>query len=241
MELSDLKKRISQYDYINQYRLWIHQLNQNEVVILSRWGDGEFKCLYQLEKENKYNCDGHKYYKDLGDRLKKILKSHPPYTNGLSAFGSLKKVKDKKGIYILDRVLTDYPNINWILGCVFRKVSLDIGLSDFFSILNKKSVVLVGPKHMKVLNKRFSFNHIIIPEKNCWIEYDNVLKKCMNQNANIYIFCASMMANVLIDDLYQLKKNVSLIHIGSTFDPYVGKCTRSNHSDMIRIIKERGF
>jgi len=64
---------------------------------------------------------------------------------------------------------------------------------------------------------------------------ERLLKHDVNENEEpksfVILFCASMMSNVLIDELHNLAKqptiDATLIDIGSVFDMYVGVNSRS--------------
>ena len=106
-----------------------------------------------------------------------------------------------------------------------------------FEVLKQRNVILVGNVNMtevtfKFMNNITSFNHIVISEVDCWLEYKDVLKRLIaNYTKDVVIlYCASMMSEVLIDDIYNIYgEDVTQIDIGSAFDPYCGVKSRSYH------------
>ena len=123
----------------------------------ARYGDGEFNAIFGKKGQN---CDGHQYFPDLGERLKKSFSKHVitgiqplaltlPYANE-----ALKLVEG------CDLVNTD----------VLHNASIDGELYNFLEILKNKDVVCVGPTHLMGLFDQM----ILIPDKNCWLEYERI-------------------------------------------------------------------
>jgi hypothetical protein len=78
-------------------------------------------------------------------------------------------------------------------------------------------------------------NHIVIGRVDCWLEYNDVLKRLREliEKDVVILYCASMMAEVLIDDIFdEYGDTVTQIDIGSAFDPLIGEMTRSYHKKL---------
>ena len=78
--------------------------------------------------------------------------------------------------------------------------------------------------------------YIEIPPNNVWIEREDVFSKVTQTIEEgmhkVYCFSAGMATNVFIDNLYKFDSTQTYIDVGSVFDPYVGKHTRSYHKTL---------
>jgi len=202
------------------YQLFLEKIKNDECFSYSRFGDGEWNAIFNKIGQN---CDGHQYFADMGERLRQVLSSKPKYFLGLQGLA----VRQRG-----DEIFNNYPN-DWCSHNVFHRASINKKLNLFFEMLSEKNVVIVGPKYLKEIKKHFSYSdYIIVPDKNCWMSHDKILIKCKEliKEGDIVLFAASMMTNVLIDELHNNK--TTLIDIGSVLDPYVGKSTRSYHKKL---------
>jgi len=196
---------------------WVNALISKEPFSFSRWGDGEWNCIFGVEG---WNCDDHIYYKDMGERLLDVLLSEPEYYLGEHAM-AMRLMGDKI------RQAIAGLSLNWVNADTLHLKSIDGTIKEYIDIWKTRDVVLVGPQHLKKLDL-FPFRFIEIPSKNCWLEYESILEEIKKEiwHDTVVLFCASMMANVLIDDLHG---HCTLIDAGSLFDPYVGIFSRSHH------------
>jgi hypothetical protein len=199
------------------YQEHIDKINNKERYTFSRFGDGEWNAI--LEKQGS-NCDGHHYFPDMGLRLKEVLTTE-----------------------IIDNYANEY-GIKWVASDIFHHASIKGNLQPLLEALDTRNVILVGGEHLKNYNKKYKF--IPVPRKNCWTDYKKTLTRIQeyllqNDADNleepknyVILFCASMMSNVLIDDLHPIAEvvGVTLIDIGSLFDPFVGVNSRAYHKKL---------
>ena len=190
-----------------------------EYFSFSRWWDWEFLCM----KNNWWeNCDWHTYFPELGKRLREILASKPEYILWLQWL-----VKQ-----IMPKYMETFNIDNWVWADIFHYKSIDSGLDELIAILKPNNIVMVWPSYLKWL---LWWVFIEIPDNNCRLSYKEILleiKKNIDTGC-VVIYCASMMANVLIDDIYKYKRDITQIDIGSAFDQYVWKHTRDYHKDIL--------
>ena len=204
----------------------ISNLEKNINFSFSRFGDGELNCAFG--KKGK-NCDGHEYFEDMGLELKKILESSPKYNVSIQPHGYniwKHKILELKGI--------EFSNSD-----IIHNASVSREINKLFKILDNKNVLLVGPKHLSKLNEFKINNHIVIPSENCWLHYKTIeesIRKILKPDI-VILYSASMMSNVIIDNLYnEFKNTITQIDCGSVFDPYVGLSTRTYHKKMLNIL-----
>ena len=209
------------------YNEFIDHILREEPFAFSRFGDGEFAAVLKREGSN---CDQHTYFPDMGKALKAILEEQkgkkPDYYIGVQ--------NHAKRQFTGNAVFEELIKFEHISSDAFHKANIKEGnLNRFFDSLKGKDVVIVGPAHLKPL-RQIKFAQIEVPSRNCWLKYENILMQCEKnlRKKRVFLFCASMMSNVLIDKLWKQNKECTYIDIGSALDPYVGKNSRSYHKNM---------
>ena len=198
----------------------IDKLIKKEKFSFARYGDGEMNCIFGLEG---HNCDGHDYFPDMGKRLELILDSDPTYYLGEAAIAR-RYWGDE-----IDITKAAHPGLSWINADCLHLRSIADTIWPFFDALKKRDVVMVAPEKLRK-HSLFLNAFVPIPEQNCWLEYEHIHKEISKYIFNedvVVVYCASMMANVLIDDFSPLCTNIDL---GSLIDPYMGFMTRSHHA-----------
>ena len=182
----------------------------------SRFGDGEWLAISQAQPDGT-NCDGNKYYKDLGKRLEEIISKKQDYYIG----------HQNVDAYTLKK---DYPQ-DWVNSDIFHELSEMQGLDYLFDLLNDIHVVYIGNKSLSSLP--FVDEFIEIPYNNVWDNYNDVLNEIKNKmNDGIhktFLLSTGMACEVFVHDLWNFNKDNTYMDVGSVFDPYVGRKTRSYH------------
>jgi len=218
MEKNDTTKKTEDLNFldINSFNI---MLEEDVPFSFSRWGDGEWNAV---KGKKGHNCDGHEYYEDMSERLRSILLSQPKYLLGI-----MPKVYKTYNI-------SDYPN-KWYSSRVLYDAARDNKIQDFFDLLNTKDLIVVG--NLKIMSIREFINYrafISIPSKDCWLFYKETLSiiKESIKHGSVVLYSASMMSNVLIDDIYHYDKSITQIDCGSLWPPYLGYATRSYHKEI---------
>lgn len=196
----------------------INKITNDEPFAFSRWGDGEF---FNINKVKGQNCDGNIYYEDLGEALKNILLVKKDYYLGVQTLIPFSVNESKK------------YNQEWVDADVFHKSSMNNTLNFFTECLKNKHIVYIGNKSFNKLN--FINTHIETPYKNSWLVKETILEKIRNtfdKNHKIYLFSCGMLTNYFIDVLWKENNKNTYIDVGSVFDPYVGRKTRSYHKKL---------
>lgn len=194
-------------------------LKSNVNFKFARYGDGEWFCMFGKEGAN---CDNHKYFKDMGERLRESIQKSPDYMAGIQPLSLSHKIAPKvkefcKGL-----------DIDWYDADALHSASIDGRLNDFVKALDGKYIILVGPLH---LSSMFSCVHIVIPDVDCWLKYKEIKEQLnyhLDEGPNsVVLFCASMMTEILISDFATY--DCTMIDCGSVLDPFVGVKSRSYH------------
>jgi hypothetical protein len=202
------------------YDIIIDKIVNNVPFSFSRWGDGEFYCM--LGNKGK-NCDGHMYFKGLRERLLEVIESSPEYYTGLQGLANRLLCENPEYINLITPV-------NWCYSDILHEESQNGNLDRFVRAMNGKHKIVVGNKYLKDLP--FKFDHVVIPENNCWLNVAETQYKISNLSryGSIILYSASMMSNVLIDRLHN--EEYTQIDCGSIWDPYVGRRIRGYQRKM---------
>jgi len=191
----------------------------------SRYNDGELIAIIG-QTPHKTNCDGHLYFPDMSNDLMSALVNY-----------------DGNEYYFLESFIHWYnllPHINKILHTLkdrndklkflhddFIRISHEQQPEKFIElmnlIMNKEKVVIIGPEYLSKLSKHFSFKHIVVPVKNCYLEKNRIISDIKSYNLlsddHFYLFSASMATNVIIDAFKNDNKN-TYIDWGSVWDTF---------------------
>lgn len=209
----------------------LSKLKANEPFSLSRWGDGEFLCM---NGQKGHNCDKHEYFDDLGEELRRSWFDEYRHANHYDL--------------VQPHAIITIPNIqDYLMGREFDSADLFVKASQrgelgrLFAALKGKFVVLIAPKRFEDWNLFDVSKHIVIPDKNCWLNYDDIDYEIedtliyADSDEVVILYCAGMMSNVLINewrgDYY------TQIDLGSVLEPYIGHVNRKYHTEIIEKIK----
>jgi hypothetical protein len=234
------------FEWVDQKQLsiaaMINALDKGQHFAFSRCGDGEFDAIL---KEPGANCDGHKYYPELGEWLEKTLNAwkyanfenyymgiHYGARNGEQTVDWLYKNRFKKSRHFCDN-------------SVFHNAFVDRKLESLFDILATKQVVVVGPQILQEQTRIPVEHYIEVDEKDSWHDRGRVQDElnAMNLDGKIVLFCSGPPTPVFIHDQIingnvvdhdqpmrlSLPLKTTLIDFGCSFDPYAGRETRSFH------------
>jgi hypothetical protein len=203
------------------YAKIIDDLKSHKAFKFSRFGDGEWNCIFNKKGTN---CDGHQYFPSLGESLRRIILSEPNYTVGIQplsmSYERTEQIKEFcKGL-----------NINWVNSDILHNASIDGQLDKFIEAIQGRYVIIVGPPHLASF---FETNvvHIVIPSKDCWLVYEEIRQQIEfhidGVNNAVVLLAASMMSEVIIDDFAD--HHHTFIDIGSVLDPYCNVKSRRYH------------
>jgi hypothetical protein len=188
------------------------KLEDDEPFAYSRFGDGEFRVM-----RKRKGVDGHAFFPDLGDRLTQIVRSKPDYMMGLG-WGAIQYEP-----FEMSR------GIDWVSALSLHTAAIEGRIGRFFDALDARRVTVVGPPHLRELAAQRSWGLVEILPEDCWLEYDRAagsLNTVVGGSGRVFLFCASLMSNVLIDDLHTRNPEHTYVDVGSVLDPFAGVISR---------------
>jgi len=238
----------------------INKLLNNEKVIFTKFGDGEYLCM-NLQNIGNNNCDYDKYTYELGINLK-------------HAFCNLCNRSDSENIYIgkwhtqdvisfYCNVLYDFYNINNIKIKSVPFVNYHFCYNDYnFNKNNNlfefvktiqnidKIKIIISNNNNKNLSLIFNGTYYINIPNNSWFAdgyynfIENNLINILNKhNDAIIIIAGGLASKVLIANVSEKFNKASFIDIGSGFDILATKIdTRhwgNGHTDFINNFKNQ--
>jgi hypothetical protein len=190
----------------------------------SRFGDGELAAVFGVEGANS---DQQKFHPELGRRLTEILERKPDYLLGLQTLAVL--------VHGARPILLDFPGIEWVLADSLHNASMEGRLGSFLTALSGREVCLVGAPHHLPMAEERRWRFVEVPYGDCWPQYESILARLDSLAADddtVFLLCASMTANVLLDDLHTRNPRNTYIDLGSVFDPHVGVKSRDYHHQL---------
>lgn len=203
---------------------YIDKILMDEPYSFSRFGDGEWHAIFC---KSGSNCDDHQYFPEMGARLEAAVRHPYNYIYGIQGL-SMRNMSFE----ILELLGPDSP-IEWCEADVFHKAFAKGMMCHMVHALKTKKVCLVGPAYMQ--DKRLSFlmtgGTLTIPTKDCYLEIERIRGEILrNEYAEVFAFSSSMMANVLIHEMFPyIGTEKWMIDFGSVWDPCVGNLIRSVH------------
>lgn len=194
-------------------------LRNKEPFTLSRFGDGEFRAITGAAGAN---CDGHQYFPNMGQALRDIIEGEKRY---YWACHLMSTVTDKEAIeqYLFAKDL----RIEWdCCSGIFHEEIKHGRIGKIIEAVKDRRVILVAPEY---LGEIIPCDNIVVPEKDCWKATEHVLKALdfysESKAKYVVLFCASMAANVWIDEVFG--KFHTLVDLGSGLDYHAKNPIRS--------------
>lgn len=200
------------------YQGMIDNLKISRPFKFARYGDGEIYCMKDRQGGN---CDNHSYFPDLGSALRQSIAQEPDYMVGIQPLSATHLPDDVRNYFGYFKRLYNADTLH--------NASIAGRLKEFTSALDSRYVVLVGPPHLA--NIFSNCVHIVIPELNCWLMFEQIRQQIEFHidgiNNAVVLLCASMMSEVIISRFEDHPH--TFIDCGSLFDPYAGVKSRKYH------------
>lgn len=201
-----------------------------------RFGDGEWFAVYQT-RTHKTNCDGHRFFKEMGQELTECL-TNPLPEPAIYGMQNMMLRKDKFRCPLLKWLKKHDVDIKWYESDVLHNANWDGNLGGFIHALKGHgNVVVIGPKFLRKL-KLFPVKRFVpVPKRDCYLDRHRIMDEILDHEANhpggVFLFSASMATEVMIYQMFpQIGKTATMIDCGSLWDVYVGKRSRKYHGEM---------
>lgn len=200
-----------------------------------RYGDGEFNSI--LGQIKGHNCDGHNYFPALGQGLRKSLIGQDD--NYVRAIGWL-ALEGKNESRVVNYLKENKLTYDWHDTDVFLKASLAGQLNPFIKKIRKYKGLYVCPAHLKPLaENELGFDTLDIPYKNMFLHINQIQERLLDKIDKYELVCFSggMPAKILIHKMwFEFGKRGIFLDIGSTFDGYVKRHSRTHTKQLTKEI-----
>lgn len=203
-------------DLRDEYQSFCEDLETARPLAYSRFGDGEFRFILMKQgiREQRFELD-------LADRLTEIVLSKPDYMMGLG-WGAV-----RPEVFEMSR------GIDWVSALFLHTALIDGRIKRFFDALVNRSVILIGPPHLRGVAGERDWAFVEVPLMDCWRKYEEIfasLRSRADGAGNVFLFCAGPMSNVAVDDLHKWSPADTYIDVGSVLDFYAGVKSRGYHA-----------
>lgn len=215
----------------------IAALQARQLLSLARYGDGEWRALLGLSSPQRANCDGSHYFTELGAALQAALTARLTDPVRYNYEIGMQPLAWRIFGQEIAAWLATRPAGSWANGDIVYKASLQGNLPAFVAALSALPAVFVVPKYVaKALTSKFpQAQFIAVPELDAWLDYDGILaavRKAADgiEGYGVVVLSCGMSAEVLLHDLYaDYGQRLAILDVGSIWDPYAGRNTRSYH------------
>jgi hypothetical protein len=214
---------------------YVDKLNAGEVYTFVRLGDGEWSAITQ-KRSRTYSGSQTLNHQSLQRGMMKVVAQAP---NDPRYILSLRQTSFRENIKLW--LAENVPaHVRFHDSTVLYKASKKGLLYPWIEALRNLDVpiVVIGPERHKGLNKKVVpiARHVMIPGKNCWAQRERIIAEALqNRNPACYLLSAGPAAKVFCWSLFQRVGQRSwILDVGSLFDPYVGKRTRTYHKGMLK-------
>lgn len=214
-------------------------------------GDGELLCMRGTDGQN---CDGHRYFSQLGADLRDAfayLGNRPDVC--IALFSDVVPSRGLRGSFDADvermcNELAIAPTVadNYCM-LLHKTYNMKRPLRDFWCAVAGYTgrKVLVAPERLAgVANMLGCARHITVPVRDAYLDIETVQNHCMREvddGAAMFVFCAGMPAKRLIHKLHERTGGGAyLIDAGSSFDSlFVGdtRVDQATREDAIELYR----
>lgn len=215
---------------------WYIERLKESPFSLSRWGDGEWMSVLQIRAARARNTDGHRFFPQMGKRLKAILISDPKY-----ALASRVSMPKRLMIGAQQIAAEHLPNRDWHSTNSFNKMWSDPPqLFELMKTSVDQKLAIVGPQKHVILRDMLGegTQFIECPARDSFLSLGQLtedVRRAIDDGSRVVWISIGLPAGILVDDVYQTHGNVaSLLDVGSTFDMFSGRGSRSGYRKYLR-------
>lgn len=200
------------------YKTAVSFIDEREPFTIARYGDGE---MHAILGHPGANCDGHEYFKALGDDLRITLTLPRKY------YYARGKMIESNG---MSEWIDKYcANLEWSDADLFLKPSINGNLRPLTKALGKRRIMGVGGQYLREWHGIDWLEFITVPLVNAYLDKERIKDEILHHcyNVDLIAFSAGMLSKVLIWELFpHLGATHSLIDFGSLWDVYTGYNSR---------------
>lgn len=212
---------------------YLEMIRENKPFSFSRFGDGEALCMFHDERMIK-NCDGSRFLPELIHPMKQIFVNQYNYYHCLldcSFFWS--------GDSFMDFINNTCPEMPFYDGEIWAYMSHNGMIKELVETICLYEPVFIGGSHLKnvisIIGVKNNPVHLLIPDVDSFKNINKIVEEISElfiSGKRMFCFSAGYTTKIIINELFPyIGDETFMIDMGSVFDPYCGKLSRS---DMVR-------
>jgi len=204
------------------------RMEKNENFSFVKYGDGEILCMIGAKGKN---CDDHPYSKKLGKLLEESFVNLFRFHNDVYLADWTDNLTNTRDSYIsINGLNPKFAEYECFL--TLEENIKNNKLLNFYKLLkrSKRKKIFIGPKKLAKVQEMLNVDKFIdVPIVDAFSEYDRIKSQLFDYGVNddnVYILCCSMMSCVICSDLKEMNSKITLLDVGSGFDPIFSQKTR---------------
>ena len=214
---------------LNNIEYYIQLLKDKKPFSFTRWGDGEWGCVFGATGAN---CDSHIYFPEMKKGLNEAI-IHPK-----GYFLATWPKTEPMMFNIWDSIqnIIQNPNSQWVDARIWEEAAMGGELKPLVEQLEQMDFIIVSEPSKKELPLKYT-DFIEIPTTNCFLDKDRIkqemINMCQKYQNPVFGLSASMATNVIVDELYNIIGDKCwMIDFGSIWEPFLQNPihSRSYHS-----------
>lgn len=214
------------------------KINDGERFSFVRYGNGEWDLV--LGRGTRTGSGSQVFSDDLREAMRATLAQprEGAYYTGMQSTSYL----TRKGLLgpAEGWLASSGVKRRWHNADVFHKASKHKRLYPLIEALRQQRVVIVGPPWLMQLTLASVF--VPVRKHNCWQDVDKIEGELRGLSDVVVSFSAGPAAKVLIHRLHPvIGDSCWLLDLGSLWDPYCGKQSRSYHRHITRDVIRRNL
>lgn len=209
---------------LTKTRHYVDLLERRERFAVARYGDGEWGAILGRAKSTCY-----------GDRITPLLGGWIAHT--------LIDAHQKPYHYascpepwsqdVSDWCVANGVRCRWAKKSTLEASVRDGTFADILRALRDRDVAIAGLPRLKPLGQLFGYQHIVVDGPNAHIRWEVVMVEIIdfvNESGSDVLLLACGLASVLLAHaLFPVLPELTIIDVGSIFDPFVGFESRRGH------------
>ena len=215
----------------NDINFYIDLLKSDNKFSFTRWGDGEWLCVFGAQGEN---CDKHSYFPEMKNGLNRALDNPKGYF--LATWPVTESMMNN--VWDTIQIRLQHSDIKeWVNASIWESAAMSGNLKNFIEQLEKMDFIIVSELSKKKLPMNYS-DFIEVPETNCFLDKERIKEEMILMSDKykkpVFGLSASMATNVIVDELYdEIGDKCWMIDLGSIWEPFLKNPvhSRSHHSN----------
>lgn len=211
-------------------------LETRQPFVQANYGDGEWSCLLGHKGQN---AQGGCYTPEIRKALIETLKE-PRFT--YYGWNPGKVLLDEARQWLADNNV----RVRWVQKEILAAANCQGQIGPLLLTLQKRNVLLIGPKHLKELQILKHNAFVEVPLPNAFTAVKDtiaaIITRTVTHCVDCVLFCSGMAGKPTMWRLIPLlSPTMTMLDMGAIFDPYVGILSRGAYRNPKSFFSRRGL